>query len=79
MVVISFLITIMVLCAILKLIALPFKIIIKFIINSIVAGILLAILAYFGIVVVLNAWIIILTGLLGIPGLVIGLIISMFI
>lgn len=77
--IVSFFIAIIVLCTILKLISLPFKIIIKFLINSIIGGIILAILAYFGIVVILNAWIIILTGLLGIPGLVLGLIISMFI
>ena len=77
--ILSFFIAIIVLFAILKIIALPFKIIIKFLINSIIGGIILAILAYFGIVVILNAWIIILTGLLGIPGLVLGLIISMFI
>ena len=77
--ILSFFIAIIVLFAILKIIALPFKIIIKFLINSMIGGIILAVLAYFGIVVILNAWIIILTGLLGIPGLILGLIISMFI
>ena len=77
--ILSFFIVIIVLCVVLKLISLPFRIIIKFLINSMIGGIILAVLAYFGIVVILNAWIIILTGLLGIPGLVIGLIISMFI
>ena len=77
--ILSFFIAIIVLIAILKIISLPFRLIIKFLINSMIGGIILAILAYFGIVVILNGWIIILTGLLGIPGLIIGLIISMFI
>lgn len=75
----SYIIAVAVLLGILKIMALPFKIIIKFIINSFVAGILLAILAYFGIMVILTPWIIILTGFFGIPGLVVALIISMFI
>lgn len=77
--ILSFFIAIIVLVAILKIISIPFKIILKFIMNSIVGGIVLAILAYFGIIVVLNGWIIVLTGLFGIPGMIIALIISMFI
>lgn len=77
--IIPFIISVAVLVLVLKIIALPFKIIIKFIINSVVAGIILAVLAYFGVVVVLNIGTIILTGLLGIPGLIIGLIITMLI
>ena len=77
--IISFIISIAVLIFVLKIIALPFKIIIKFIINSVVAGIILAVLAYFGVIVTLNIGTIILVGLLGIPGLIIGLIITMLI
>ena len=68
---------IIVLIAILKLISLPFKLIIKFIINSIIGGIVLWILAFFGIVIAVNKIMILLTGLFGIPGLVIALIITM--
>ena len=77
--ILSYIIAIVVLLAILKIMALPFKIIIKFIVNSLVAGLLLVVLAYCGSVVILTPWIVILTGLFGIPGLVIALIISMFI
>ena len=62
--ILSYIIAIVVLLAILKIMALPFKIIIKFIVNSLVAGLLLVVLAYFGIVVILTPWIVILTGLL---------------
>lgn len=72
-----YVIGIMVLIGILKLISLPFKLIIKFIINSIIGGIVLWILAFFGIVIAVNNIMILLTGLFGIPGLVIALIITM--
>lgn len=77
--IISFFIGIVVLVTVLKIISLPFRIIIKFVINSLLAGLVIVILSYFGIVVLLSPLIIILSALLGIPGLVIGLIISMFI
>ena len=75
----SFIFAIIGLIIFLKLIALPFKLIIRFIINSIIGGIILWILAFFGIFVVLNWWTIVLTGLLGVPGLVIAVLITMFI
>ena len=72
-----YLIGIAVLVLILKIISLPFKIIIRFIINSIVGGIVLWVLAFFGIGIAVNTVMIILTGLFGIPGLVIALILTM--
>ena len=74
--IISFLVGIAVLFAILKIIALPFKIIMKFIINSITGGIVLAICAFFGIGIVINNTVILLTGLLGLPGLILALLIT---
>ena len=74
--ILSFIIGLAVLVLVLKVISLPFKIIIKFIINSIVGGIVLWILAFFGIVVAVNTLMIVLTGLFGIPGLVIALILT---
>lgn len=68
-----YLISLAVMVGILKLIALPFKIAIKFIVNSIVGGIVLWICAFFGIGIAVNTAMIILTGLFGIPGLVIAL------
>lgn len=72
-----YLIGLAVLVLILKIISLPFKIIIRFIINSIVGGIVLWVLAFFGIGIAVNTVMIILTGLFGIPGLVIALILTM--
>ena len=68
-----YLIALAVMIGILKIIALPFKIAIKIIINSIVGGIVLWICAFFGIGIAVNTAMIILTGLFGIPGLVIAL------
>ena len=77
--IISYLIVIAVLIIFLKIISLPFRIILRFIINSIIGGIILAICSYFGILIAVNWWTIVLTGLLGVPGLVIAIIITMFI
>lgn len=77
--ILSYIIAFAVLVFILKIIALPFKIAIKFIINSIVGGIVLAICAFFGIGIVLNWWMIVLTGLFGIPGFAIAVLLTMFI
>ena len=77
--IISFVIGIAILIVILKILTFPIKLIIKFVINSILGGIVLAILSFFGIGIVVYWWTILLVGLLGIPGLVIGIIIAMFI
>ncbi|MBR3697646.1 MAG: pro-sigmaK processing inhibitor BofA family protein [Clostridia bacterium] len=71
-----YLIGLVVLVILLKIISLPLKIIIKFIVNSIIGGIVLWILAFFGIVVVVNTTMIILTGLFGIPGLVFAILLT---
>ena len=75
--IISFLIGIFVLVIILKLISLPFKIIIKFVINSIIGGILLSICSFSGIGITITGWTVLLTGLFGVPGFVIAAIITM--
>ncbi len=77
--ILGFIIGIGILVTILKILTFPLRLIIKFVINSCIGGIILFICAFFGIVVIVNWWIILLTGLFGVPGLVIGLIISMFI
>ena len=77
--IISFFATIVVLIVVLKLLTLPFKIIIKFVINSIIGGIVIAVLSFFGIAITINKWTILLTGFLGVPGVVISLIITMFV
>ena len=75
--IISFLIGIFVLVIILKLISLPFKIIIKFVINSIIGGILLSICSFFGLGITITGLTVLLTGLFGVPGFVIAAIITM--
>ena len=77
--ILSYLIAFVILLAVLKIIAIPFKVAIKFIINSIIGGIILAVLSYFGIGVVLTWWMVALTGLFGIPGAVISIILAMII
>lgn len=77
--IVSFLIGIVLLVIVLKIISLPFRVIIKFVINSIIGGIVLAICAYFGILINIYWWTIVLTGLFGVPGFVIAALVTMFI
>ena len=79
MLIMSFFIGIAILVAILKILTFHIKLIVKFIFNSILGGIVLAIFAFFGIGIVVYWWTILLVGLLGIPGLIIAAIIAMFI
>ena len=74
--IVSFIIAIGVLVLVLKLISLPFKIIIKFIINSIIGGIFLAVLSMIGIGITVTGLMVVLTGLFGIPGMIIAIVIS---
>lgn len=75
--ILSYVVAVAVLILVLKIIALPFKIAIKFIINSIIGGIILAICSFFGIGIIINWWMVVLTGLFGIPGFAIAVIITM--
>ncbi len=77
--IISFLIGIGVLIVVLKIMLLPAKIILKFVLNSILGGIILMICASFGLIITVYWWTVLLVGLLGIPGFVISLIITIFI
>ena len=77
--IVSFFIGIVLLIIVLKIISLPFRIIIRFVINSIIGGIILAICAYFGILINLYWWTIVLTGLFGVPGFVIAALITILI
>lgn len=75
----EFVIVVALLILVLKIISLPFKIIIRFVINSIIGGIILFILSYFGFGLPVTWWTVVLTGLFGIPGLVISVILAFFI
>ena len=77
MMIAPYIIAVIALIIILKIFTLPFKIIFKFVTNSIIGGIALLALSYFGIIIAINWWTVVLTGLFGAPGLVIALIITM--
>ena len=72
-----YLIGLAILVVVLKIISLPFKIIMRFVINSIIGGIVLWVLAFFGIGIAVNTIMIILTGLFGIPGLIVAIVLTM--
>lgn len=74
--ILAYAVPVLVVLVVLKLLALPLKLIKRIIINSIVGGIVLFVLSYFGIIVSLAWWGYALTGLFGIPGLVIAVIIA---
>lgn len=74
--ILTFIGIVLLLVIVLKLISLPFKIIIKFLINSIIGGIFLAILSMIGIGITITGLMVVLTGLFGIPGMIIAIIIS---
>lgn len=75
--ILSFFIALVIFLGVLKILSLPIKIIFKLFINSLAAGLVLAVLSYFGIIVVLNTGIILLSAILGIPGLIIGIVITL--
>lgn len=77
--ILGFIIGMGILILVLRILTFPIRLIIKFAINSVIGGIILAICAFFGIIVIVNWWMILLTGIFGVPGLVIALIITIFI
>lgn len=74
--ILAYAVPVLVLIVVLKILALPLKLIKRIIINSIVGGIVLFALSYFGIVVSLAWWGYALTGLFGIPGLIVAVILK---
>lgn len=77
--ILSFILGLFVLVIILKILTFPIKLIIKFVINSIIGGILLFFCTFIGLKIVVTWWSILLVGLLGIPGFALGLVIGFFI
>lgn len=73
----AYLVPVIVVIVILKLIALPFKILFKLIINMIIGGIILFALTTLGIIsITITWWMAALVGILGIPGAVAVVILS---
>ena len=71
-----FIAAIFVLIVVLKILTFPIRLICKFIVNSVIGGILLYFLAKFGIFMAITWWSILLTGILGVPGVVLAIILS---
>ena len=74
--IVSFLIGVLILFVILKLLSMPFKIIWKLIVNSILGFIVIYVLKFFGFDIDIQTYTYVLIGLLGIPGAVISIVIS---
>lgn len=81
-VVLPFLGALLVLYIILKILALPVKIIIKLLVNGLIGGVIIFAINYigasFGFVLPLEWWSAILVGILGIPGAIILVLIQLF-
>lgn len=77
--VVGFILLAMVFLIILKILLLPFKLILKFGINIIVGGIVLGLCSALGIGIVVHWWTIALTAILGLPGFFIAMIIALII
>lgn len=75
--ILTFIAAIAILVVVLKILTFPIKLIGKFVINSIIGGVILFILAKIGIFVIVAWWSILLVGILGIPGVVIAVILSL--
>lgn len=75
----SYIIGLMLLIIVLKILTFPFKVIFKFVFNSIIGGIILAICASLGIIVKVYWWTILLTGLFGVPGFAFAALITILI
>ncbi len=75
----SFLVGLILLIIVSKILTLPLKIIFRFVFNSIIGGILLAICASLGLIVKVYWWTIVLTGLFGVPGFVCAALITIII
>ena len=68
---ITFLAGVLILFIILKILALPMKLIIKFVINAVIGGIIIYGLSFLGIGIVINWITMLIVGFLGIPGVII--------
>lgn len=73
---IFYIIALAILIGILKILLFPIKLIFKLVVNSILGGILLYFLAQIGICMVITWWSLLLTAILGVPGVVIAVILS---
>ncbi|MCI8396727.1 MAG: transcriptional regulator [Clostridia bacterium] len=66
-----FIIGVIVLFIILKILSMPMKLIIKFLVNALIGGVVLYVLNLFGVGIVINWITALIVGFLGIPGVII--------
>lgn len=66
-----FVIGVLVLFIILKILSMPMKLIIKFLVNALIGGVVLYVLNLFGVGIVINWITALIVGFLGIPGVII--------
>ena len=71
-----YLIGVVVLFIILKILTLPMKLIIKFVINAIIGGVIIYGLSLFGVGIVINWITALIVGILGVPGVAIALLLQ---
>ena len=69
--IIPFVIGVLVLFIILKVLSMPMKLIIKFLVNALIGGVVLYVLNLFGVGIVINWITALIVGFLGIPGVII--------
>ena len=69
---------IFILILVLKVLTFPVRLIGKFVINSIIGGIILYFLAKIGIFIVISWWSLLLAGIFGVPGVIFLIVLSMF-
>ena len=73
-----YVIAIAVLMTILKILTFPIKIMSKILVNSLIGGLILYLLAKVGIFMTITWWSLLLTGIFGVPGVILSIILSMF-
>ena len=81
--VLPFLITILVLFVILKLVSMPFKVIIRFLLNSVLGGLAILVINYIGVgygfCIGLNIFTSVFVGITGLPGVLVLFLLNYFI
>ena len=73
-----YVIVIAILMLILKILTFPIRIMFKILVNSMIGGLILWVLAKVGIFMMITWWSLLLVGILGVPGVIIAVILSIF-
>ncbi len=73
-----YVVAIAILMLILKILTFPIRIMFKILVNSMIGGLILWFLAKVGIFMMITWWSLLLVGILGVPGVIIAVILSIF-